>query len=263
MLKKHSLITMIGIELEMEVKTRYKYLASTLSDFIIFTLAYIAVLFFSNVSVINRSYHTTDGVILILIGYMFWNVGVVAMDLSTQTVESDSQAGILEIEMQSRFPLWFLIIIRGFIVDLITFAYLLVIGVVTALITGGSPFSIIWAIFLVIVISCVSNAGMFGIGLIFGAGSLIFKNIGQWATLLQGVILIFANVAIPYTSWIQSILPFGLGIEITRNLYLKQGISIVYVLEYTMINFIFLCLGLFVFNMALKHERKYGSFERF
>ncbi|KRM79208.1 hypothetical protein FC84_GL001377 [Lapidilactobacillus dextrinicus DSM 20335] len=263
MTKLSSILSMVKTELEMEAKTRYKYLASTLSDFVIFTLAYIAVLFFADVTVINQSYHTNDGTILILIGYMFWNVGVVAMDISTQTIESDSRAGILETEIQSRFPLWVLIMVRSWVTNLITFGYLLIISLITAIVIGQSVLSLLNAILLVMLLSSVSNLGMFGIGLIFGAGSLIFKSIGQWATLLQGIILIFANVAIPYTTWIQAILPFGLGIEIARSLYLQRDVEWITVLVYIVINVILLCIGLLIFNIALQHERKYGSFERF
>lgn len=263
MTKLTSILNMVKIELEMETKTRCKYLASTLSDFVIFTLAYVAVLFFADVTAINQSYHTDDGTILILIGFMFWNVGVVAMDISTQTIESDSRVGILETEIQSKFPLWFLIVIRSWVTNLITFGYLLTISLITAVVVGQSVSTLLSVILLVMLISSISNLGMFGIGLIFGAGSLIFKSIGQWATLLQGVILIFANVAIPYTSWFQSILPFGLGIEIVRSLYLQRSIQWITVLTYIIINVIFCGIGLIIFNAALQHERKYGSFEKF
>lgn len=263
MTKLSSILNMVKTELEMEAKTRYKYLASTLSDFVIFTLAYVAVLFFADVTAINQTYHTNDGTILILIGYMFWNVGVVAMDISTQTIESDSRAGILETEIQSRFPLWFLIMVRSWVTNLITFGYLLIISLITAIVIGQSVLSLLNVILLVMLLAFVSNLGMFGIGLIFGAGSLIFKSIGQWATLLQGIILIFANVAIPYTSWIQAVLPFGLGIEIVRSLYLQRSVEWITVLTYIIINVIFWGIGLMIFNTALQHERKHGSFERF
>ncbi|WP_125605750.1 ABC transporter permease [Lapidilactobacillus bayanensis] len=263
MIRANTVLHMMQIELAMEVKTRRKYLLATLSDFVIFTIAYAAVLFFADVSEINSSYHTHDGVLLVLIGFMFWNAGVMAMDLSMQTIETDSRAGILETEMQSKFPLWFLTLIRSWVSNLITFGYLLLVGIATAIIVGRSVLTIIEIVFLVMLVSCIANLGMFGLGLVLGAGSLVFKNIGQWATVLQGVILIFANVAIPYTSWIQAVLPFGLGIEIVRDLYLDQKITLVTVLAYLVVNVIFFGVGLLIFNAALRYERKYGSFERF
>ncbi len=139
----------------------------------------------------------------------------------------------------------------------------LIISLITAIVIGQSVLSLLNVILLVMLLAFVSNLGMFGIGLIFGAGSLIFKSIGQWATLLQGIILIFANVPIPYTTWIQAILPFGLGIEIARSLYLQRDVEWITVLVYIVINVILLCIGLLIFNIALQHERKYGSFERF
>lgn len=263
MLNLRNVWNMVAVELVMEAKTRYKYLASTLSDFVIFTLTYFAVLFFSDVSAIDSGYQTHDGILLVLIGYMFWTVGVVAMDTSTQTIESDSKAGILEMELQSKFPLWFLGLVRSLVANLITFAYLLIVGVITALVSAEPLVSIVEIIFWVMLISCISNLGMFGLGLIFGAGSLVFKSVGQWSTLLQGAILIVANVAVPYTSSIQSIIPFGSGIEIVRNLFLHQNVTLGAVLIYLVVNAVYFGVGLCIFKIALKHERKSGSFERF
>lgn len=258
-----TLTNMISVELEMEVKSKAKYLVATLADFTVFTFAYLAVLFFSDTGDLNTVYRTNDGVMLILIGYMFWTLGVMAMDLSTQTIEADSRAGILETELQSSFPLWFLMLIRVWVLIVLTGLYLLILGIITGAMTGVSIGTVVVITFEVLLISIISNIGMFGIGLIFGAGSLIFKSVGTWATLLQTGILLIANVGSNYSSNLQALIPFGLGIEITRSLFLGRQISLATIMGYLAVNLVYLLIGILIFNGGLRHERKFGSFERF
>lgn len=118
------IFTMVWTEIIMELKTRIKYWMASISDFVVFSLTYLAVLLFTNVDNMNRVYSTRHGVLLVLIGYMFWNTGVVAMDVASQSIESDSKTGILGTELQSRYPFWFLTLIRGGISNLLLFIYL-------------------------------------------------------------------------------------------------------------------------------------------
>lgn len=256
-------INMIITELEMEIKTRAKYLSASISDFVVFTCMYLAVLFFSNTAEINRDYHTNNGVMLILIGYMFWTLGVMAMDLSTQTIESDAKAGILESELQSSFPLWFLMLIRVWILIILTSVYLLIIGTITGTIAGVSISTVLVMTIKVVVIAILSNLGMFGVGLIFGAGSILFKSVGTWSSLLQTGILLVSNVGAIYSSNIQSLIPFSLGIEIARLNFIGLKIPMRMFLVYGAVNLAYLVIGIFIFNSGVERERKVGSFERF
>lgn len=254
---------MIWVEAVMQIKTDFKYLSSQVSGFAAYTFAYLAVVFFGTVKGMNIFYHTNLGVIMILIGFMFWNTGVVAMDESTQVIQAGARTGILETEIQSRFPLWFIALVRSWVTDIYYFVYLLILSVITALVMSASILQFLKADALVFVIAIVANLGMFGIGLIFGAGSLRFKQVGNWGSIIRSAVLFVANVAIPNYFAAQLILPFGAGIEITRHLFLGQSVSLSLVGIYFAVNAIWLLLGLLVFQAAMHKERRVGSFERF
>lgn len=254
---------MVWVEAVMEVKTRFKYGMSAISDFVVFSITFLAVVFFTNVKNMNGFYHTTDGIMLMLIGYMLWNTGVVAMDVASQSIESDAKTGILESEMQSKFPLWFLLIVRSFISNILLFIYLILLSLVTVFFAKISLLSLFKANLLVFIFSGITNFGMFGIGLIFGGGSLRFKRLGQWSTMLQAGMLLIANVAIPYEMWPQLVIPFGGGIEIVRMIYLGHSIDTMFVFSFLIINVAWFICGLTIFNLLIKRERRVGSFDTF
>ncbi|UQS83609.1 hypothetical protein [Bombilactobacillus thymidiniphilus] len=96
---RQGIIRLFLVELKMEWITRMKYIMASIGDFVVFTVTFLAVTFVAPVSAVNSTYHTNQGLLLIMIGYMFWNLGVVAMDIGTQVIESAAKSGILEIEM--------------------------------------------------------------------------------------------------------------------------------------------------------------------
>ncbi|MYV06287.1 hypothetical protein [Furfurilactobacillus milii] len=255
--------TMIWVEVTMQMKTDIKCLSSTVSEFILYTFAYLAVVIFGAVKGMNAFYHTNLGVVMILIGFMFWNMGVVAMDESTLFIETGARTGILETEIQSRFSLWFIALVRSWVTDIYYFVYLLILSVITAFVISVPVLQLVKADVLVFVIAIISNVGMLGIGLLCGAGSLRFKRVGNWSSILQSAILFVANVAMPNYFGAQLLLPFGAGIEITRHLFLGQSVSLNLIGIYFGVNVIWFALGLVVFCHAMQKERRIGSFDRF
>ncbi|WP_087094304.1 hypothetical protein [Levilactobacillus brevis] len=112
-------------------------------------------------------------------------------------------------------------------------------------------------------ISILSNIGMSGIGFIFGAVSVHVKRVGQWATIIQTALLLIGNITIPMFSPLQNIIPFVSGIEISRLIYLQQNIPIYLILIYIAINFMWLIVGICIFQYSIKYEKTNGSFEVF
>ena len=254
---------MVRVEMIMEVKTDLKYFSERLSSFAIFTFIYLAIVVLGAARGMDLFYHTNLGIVMILIGFMFWTTGVVAMDESTQFIQAGAQTGILESEIQSRFSLWFIALVRSWVTDVYYFVYLIILSVITAIVVSVPILQLLKADILVFFVAIIANLGMLGVGLIFGAGSLRYKHVGNWSSLLQSAILFVANIAIPSTFAAQLALPFGAGIEITRHLFLGQSVSLSLVVIYFVVNALWLAIGLFVFQAAMRKERRVGSFERF
>lgn len=257
------IFVMFLTQLYLELKIRMRYLTSSISDLVIYAGTFIAILFFTSTSELGDYYHTNQGVFLVLIGYLFWGIGTSAMDTVSECVEGDAQAGILELELQCIFPIWIVNFIKNIADNVYIWIYLMIISFFTCLISNYSFIGLLWLFILTIVFSSISNLGMFGIGLLFGAGSIHFKHMGQWATVLQAVLILVSNVAVPLQSKYQEILPIVGGIEIVRSLFLGKTVNGMYYIAFIGINIFWLLIGIVIFNLMVSYEKKNGSFEVF
>ncbi|WEV40604.1 hypothetical protein [Lactobacillus sp. ESL0681] len=251
------------VQLYLELKSNLRYLPATLSQFLIYAGALVAIMLFSDTSEMGKLYHTNNGVFIILIGYLFWSLGISQLGSCAMAIESNEKAGILESEVQSVFPLWLLYLIQALADSAITWLYLIVLSIGTCLFTSYSLGEMIWLLILTFILSLISNVGMFGLGLIFAAGSLRFKQLGQWSTIFQAILLMVSNVYLPICSVWQELVPYVGGVELVRKLFLGQRIFTMQIVNYLLVNLVWLIIGIFIFNYFFKKERKNGSFEAF
>lgn len=253
------------IQFMLEWKTKIGYGMSTISDIILYIITYLVVMFVYNSNGMAEFYKVDDNYssVLLLIGFIFWNVGCISLDMSSQTIESDSKAGIIENEIQSKYSFPIIIWIRSLCVTLFSYIYLFVLVVATNCFVGLSLFNVIALIVNLLLVSFISNIGMFGIGLLFGSASMRFKRIGQWIVIFQALLLFVSNIAMPMTNIFQKIAPFGFGIELSRNIFLGLSLELETIILYILINSFWFILGYFAFNYSIFRERKYGSFEQF
>lgn len=99
--------------------------------------------------------------------------------------------------------------------------------------------------------------------MIFASGSIRFKRMGQWATILQALLLMLSNVYLPVYNVFQEIIPYVGGVEIVRQIFLGHGISISKLILFIMVNVVWFLVGILVFNFSIRKERKNGSFDTF
>lgn len=147
--------------------------------------------------------------------------------------------------------------------ELYTWIYLIIISIFTSFFAHFSLLDF-WIVFLLtFVFTLISNLGMFGIGMIFASGSIHYKRMGQWATILQALLVMFSNIYQPMTTPYQQIIPYASGIEIVRNLFLGRSISLSTYLIFVVVNLLWLIIGIFIFNYCFKKEKQNGSFDAF
>lgn len=263
MKKLKQLVTLFVVQLKLQLKIKLRYLNATITQLIIYAGALLLILSGANGNNIGQQYGIKGNVLITLIGYLFWSSGVSALNFCSNGVESDEMSGIFETEAQSVFPLWLIYLVQTIVEELYTWIYLIIIGIFTSFFAHFSMLDLGIAFLLTFVFTLISNLGMFGIGLIFASGSIHYKRMGQWATILQALLVMFSNIYQPMVTPYQQIIPYASGIEIVRNLFIGRNVPFSAYLIFVVVNVLWLLVGIFFFNYCFKKEKKNGSFDAF
>ena len=141
------------------------------------------------------------------------------------------------------------------------FSYLLIM--MFSAVTVGFEVKNIYAVLLSILLSIPSILGMYGIGLILGGISVKQKRLGSVVMIIQTGMLIVSNALSPTRNAVVGLIPFSLGIEIVRDVYMGQYVNPVTVIAYLLVNALWLLIGEVYFTKALKYERQYGAFDNY
>ena len=261
--KFKQLVTLFVVQLKLQLKIKLRYLNATITEMIIYAGALLIILFGANGNNIGQQYGIKGNILITLIGYLFWSNGVSALNSCSSGVESDEISGIFETEAQSIFPLWLIYLVQTIVEELYTWVYLVIIGIFTSFFAHFSLLDLCIAFLLTFVFTLISNLGMFGIGLVFASGSIHYKRMGQWATILQALLVMFSNIYQPMVTPYQQIIPYASGIEIVRNLFLGRGVALSSYTIFIVVNLIWLVIGITIFNYCFKKEKQNGSFDAF
>lgn len=263
MKKIKELFNIFCVQVYLQLKLQTRYINSAISSLVLYAGAFLIVILFTKPAQLGQAYGTKQGVLFTIVGFLFWSIGISSMGECSNGVETDEQAGLLESESQSVFPLWVLYFIQTLAGNLFVWIYLFIIGFIASFFSIFSVLELLKALLLTFVFSLISNLGMFGIGMIFASGSIRFKRMGQWATILQALLLMLSNVYLPVYNVFQEIIPYVGGVEIVRQIFLGHGISISKLILFIVVNVVWFLVGILVFNFSIRKERKNGSFDTF
>ncbi|EHP8494414.1 ABC transporter [Listeria monocytogenes] len=242
----------------------FKYKKNLVSELIMFTGVYLAILMLNDSSAVTKFYNVSvaEGPILLLIGYMFWAFSDMALSNTANWISTDAKVGLLEPKVQSILPypvqsflLLLVSILETLIILLVVVSISIFIGKVSLL---QIPF-----IFLSVIILLPSVIGMFGMGLIFGGFAIKEKSLGNFVNLFAGALIIFSNTLIVGLPKIVYIIPFTSGVDFTSNLFVSGEMDLSLLGINLFINAIWLIVGLLFFNYSLKKEKSVGSFDTF
>lgn len=246
------------------VKSHLRYKVGFVSDFIVFFAIYLSVLFFGTGASMGESYGITDisGRVFALIGVIFWQFSIITLGFSTSMIENAFSRGTLELRLQSIISPISLIFVRGIIP-----VFSGVVTLVPVLLISYVHFDLLSQdlikLFLSVVVVIPSIIGMFGMGLIISGLTLKEKNIGQFLMIFQGILLFISNSIIPSSSKLVNILPFPTGTEIMRLIYLGRSVPVGHVSWYIIINAAWFIVGILIFNIMLKEQKRRGSFDTY
>ncbi|CAM3358514.1 ABC transporter permease [Nosocomiicoccus ampullae] len=254
----------IKYELLLSIKSSIQYKIGFISDFVIFFAIYIIALFFQNGDAFIATYNIdkTQAQIFVLIGVIFWQLSIVALGFSSSLIESNFNTGTLELRLQSTVSPIILMFANVFISMIFSLLSVFVV-LMFAYFYIELDVNTLIRILLSFIIVIPSIVGMFGIGLIFGGLTLIEKSIGQFIMLFQGILLFISNSVNIIHLKVLDLIPFTLGVDIARNFILNREISILISVEYILINISWLILGVVIFNLILKRQRKTGVFDTY
>lgn len=98
-------------EVRLDLKESLQYRTSLLSDAAIFVGSFLAAFFLGSGSSLTSFYRAdaTQGIMLLLIGYLFWGNSSAALGYCTGTLQGEMERGIFEMRLQSRYPLTLLL----------------------------------------------------------------------------------------------------------------------------------------------------------
>jgi ABC-2 type transport system permease protein len=253
--------TAIYYEIKLDVKEMLGYKVSLLTDLILYTAIYIAIILLDYSGGFMNFYHVdnTSGKMLIVIGYITWQVNSMAMGIVSGSIANDARAGILELRMQGKYPPVVLLAVQFVVSMLLECVALLAVIALTAL-TVPSSVGNLPSLFLALAISIPSILGSFGIGLILGGIALIEKSTGRLVLLLQTLLMFLSNAFSPTRAAACDVIPFVLSIDFARDIFLHNPIQFSYVLAYIVINALWLTAGCMAFNYCIRVVRKKYSF---
>ncbi|WP_256049748.1 hypothetical protein [Listeria monocytogenes] len=120
----------------------FKYKKNLVSELIMFTGVYLAILMLNDSSAVTKFYNASvaEGPILLLIGYMFWAFSDMALSNTANWISTDAKVGLLEPKVQSILPypvqsflLLLVSILETFIILLVVVSISIFIGKVSLL----------------------------------------------------------------------------------------------------------------------------------
>lgn len=257
------LLNLIKCELKLDLKRLMSYRVSLISDIVIFATVIITT-FLAGLDYYYASTFDLDllsGKMLVLIGFIFWQISSTALGWSSYSVRNETASGTFELKMQSKFPVELMLFIEMLTYVFFSFVSLAIIFMASVLFFGGD-FSEVLYILLSYVVALPAVIGMFGIGLILGGISLREKQIGNLVFILQTA-LVFVSDFVGVKSRAFNAIPFNAGIKIVRNIYLNQEVGFSLVLDYFFVNVLWLIIGVLIFKFFLARERKNGAFDSY
>ncbi|MDB60172.1 ABC transporter, partial [Listeria monocytogenes] len=239
----------------------FKYKKNLVSELIMFTGVYLAILMLNDSSAVIKFYNASvaEGPILLLIGYMFWAFSDMALSYTSNWISTDAKVGLLEPKVQSILP-YSLQSFLLLLVSILETILILFVVVIISICADKINWSQVPFIFLSVIILLPSVIGMFGMGLVFGGLAVKEKNLGNFVNLFAGALIIFSNTLIVGLPKIIYIIPFTSGVDFTSKLYVSGNVDLSLLGINLFTNVIWLIVGLIFFNYALKKEKAVGSF---
>ena len=252
------------MELKMMTLARWRYKMNMISDIIMIVGIFIIVFFCTDDQTLSNYYHLSveKNSILLFMGYLFWQFASLALGFSTSIITSEASEGVLEVKVQSVYNIIFLYFIKLLVSLISNFLIFISLIAILPLFAEISLYDILYFL-LIVIINIPSIIGMYGIGLMISSFTIKEKKGSNLVLIIQSLLIFISNVTRPLQMSVILLIPYSLGIELSRKLY--SGISVLpyEIILYIFINIIWLVVGMYLFNRSLENTRRVGSFDTY
>ena len=216
-------ITAMTNELVKEFSILWNYRTNTILEIALYSVIFLAIGFF-----LTEGRFDEQTITSLWIGYFLWFLANRAISGVANNISTEASTGTLEQMYMSPAPTWALFVSRVLSTVLISVVQITFITAVIAL--NSSARIPLAAEFLLV--TCLTMAGLFGVGLMVGGATLILKHTSALSATASNALLFLNGAIMPvdrFPTWLESIsllLPTTQGIIVLRKIGL-DGESLV------------------------------------
>lgn len=243
-------------DMKMKILSTWRYKFSVISDIVVFSVLMIFFLTSRTGTSLSEKYIGTDYRTLMLVGYIAWTLSISAISSVGNEISSELSRGTFYRKMHSKYPLIILYLgdlIASFITQIVVIISLLIIAKVFWNVTVTFSFTIIIALI-------INLLGMYGIGLIVGGLSVLYKRIGAVVLLIQlGMLFITDTIPTsPSLLAVTKVIPLTSCNEVIRTCLSGQTDTRSFVML-LLSSVIWIVIGGMFFHISIKSAKKRGN----
>ncbi len=194
-----------------------------------------------------------EGITSLIITYVLGFFIVGQVQNPTQVVAREARSGMLEQLFLSGHVLPTIFMIRSLAGLLSTFLWIGLMMAALFLLTGTG---IIWSVQLFIPLIPMLAASL-GVGLLFGAIAMLFKETNSIFGILQIPLFLLAGFNAP-TTWWQYLIPVASSSGLTRAIALGQVVTLEALIFACLSAIVWLVLGIIIFQLTVRIARQRG-----
>lgn len=244
----------IFLEIVTSIKETINYKISMLTDLVTLFSLYSALIFMKSGSLLDKFFPVYTSKELLLLGYIFWAFSILAINNIPLDIVKESQRGTLEYKFMSIVPIEVHLIGR-YISSILSESFIIFFLFILNFMLFKIPIILNFKIIVILIITLI---GMLGFGFILGSLALKEKKIGNFLLLIQILLLLLGNI-ISINSFVNKysfLIPLTKGVNLARN---NINTSFQEILIFFLYNLFIFGLGILIFRMSIKNQKKKGS----
>lgn len=243
-------------DMKMKILSTWRYKFSVISDIVVFSLLMIFFLTSRTGTSLSEKYMGADYRTLLLVGYIAWTLSISAISSVGNEISSELSKGTFYRKMHSKYPLVILYLgdlIASFVTQIVVIAGLLIIAKVFWNVSISFSFTIVIALI-------INLLGMYGIGLIVGGLSVLYKRIGAIVLLIQlGMLFITDTIPISQSLLaVTKVIPLTSCNEVIRTC-LSNNVDTYSFVMLLLSSAIWIIIGGIVFYMSIRKAKRRGN----
>lgn len=249
-------------EIKYNLIRQFRYKLSFASNILFNLIMFASMLSLNKNMYVEETSLVSYSGILAFTTYLFWNYGSMLISANVSHLSGELISGIFETKLQSKIDIiWLLFakmlssLILCIGVQLIVFTILIVCRII--------PVTFIKYYFVIIIIYMPGLLGVFGVSLILCGLTFKFKVLGAVSSFYPIILFIINAFYTEGNVLIHILIPYILGMEISKSYILSKCISLRQIGLYVFINILWGVIGLCMFKILLYRTKKVGYFNAY